>query len=538
MKAAWTATLAAGAMLLALAAPASGAIVINEVESDGAADFIELYNTGAGAVDIGGYVVKDDNNANSDTIAGGTMLAAGAHRAVLTTFGLGSGDQARLFAPGDLVTPIDSYTWTSHAAATYGRCPDGTGAFTGTNAPTPDAANDCPVVASPWPGSGTIGLASAAGVFGSNLSGLVYQASGTSAPGVLWAVRNGPSELYRLVWDGTKWVPDPANGWGAGKTLVFPAGGGIPDAEGVTVAAGDANGVYVSIERDDSVGGTSRPGVLRYDVTAAGTTLTATREWNLTANLPGLPANGGLEAITWVPDDVLVAKGLIDEVTGVAYDPAAYPGHGAGLFLVGVEETGQVVAYALDQGAATFTRIAAFPSGFPKIMALDFEAETGLLWAVCDDSCSGRHATLDIAQTGPSDGKYVVKSTYERPAGMANLNNEGFAITPRAECASGLKPVYWADDSNTGGNALRSGTLGCVDPPAGSTPPADTPPVTPPATPPATPPSNPPATPRDTTRPSLSRVSATRRSVAFRLSEAARVTVTIERRAGRRFRRV
>ena len=33
---------------------------------------------------------------------------------------------------------------------------------------------------------------------------------------------------------------------------------------------------------------------------------------------------------------------------------------------------------------------------------------------------------------------------------MANLNNEGFAIAPRAECVNGLKPVFYTDDSNTG----------------------------------------------------------------------------------------
>ena len=63
-------------------------------------------------------------------------------------------------------------------------------------------------------------------------------------------------------------------------------------------------------------------------------------------------------------------------------------------------------------------------------MDLEFEPETGHLWAVCDDTCNGRSATLDIAQTGANAGKFVVTNVYERPAGMPNLNNEGFAITP------------------------------------------------------------------------------------------------------------
>ena len=31
---------------------------------------------------------------------------------------------------------------------------------------------------------------------------------------------------------------------------------------------------------------------------------------------------------------------------------------------------------------------------------------------------------------------------------MPNLNNEGFAIAPQAECVNGLKPVFYADDTN------------------------------------------------------------------------------------------
>ena len=61
---------------LAVAMPAWGDVRINEVETEGA-DFIELYNTGAGAVDIGGYEIKDSNDANSFAVPGGTMIPAG-----------------------------------------------------------------------------------------------------------------------------------------------------------------------------------------------------------------------------------------------------------------------------------------------------------------------------------------------------------------------------------------------------------------------------------------------------------------------------
>ena len=319
-----------------------------------------------------------------------------------------------------------------------------------------------PASGSVWPGGSTVSFADGVNVFGENLSGLAYQPSGSSAPGVLWAVRNSPSTLFRLIYDGTKWKPDTANGWSAGKRLRYPAGTGNPDAEGVTLAVGDPNGVYVATERDG--GGSSRPAVLRYDVSSAALTLNATRDWNLTANLPGLGSNTGPEAITWVPDDFLVANGFIDESSSAAYNPASYPNHGAGLFFVGIEQDGRIIAYALNQTTNAFTRVASIPSGFPKVMALEYEPDDSRLWAVCDNSCNGQHATLEIAQSGLADGRFAVTDTFQRPAGMANLNNEGFAIAPHAECLGGVKPVLWSNDANTDNHALRAGTLNCTAP--------------------------------------------------------------------------
>jgi hypothetical protein len=290
-----------------------------------------------------------------------------------------------------------------------------------------------------------------------------------------------PVDAHRLVYDGKQWTPDTANDWANGKTLVYPNGGGVPDSEGVTLAAGDANGIYVSVEHDDSGGNgnTSRPGVLRDEVTAPGATLTATDDFNLTADLPGLGKNAGLEAVTWVPDALLVAKGLIDESTGKKYDPSIYANHGQGLFFVGVEQNGEVIAYALNRVAGTYDRVATIASGFPNVMELTYEPDTGQLWAVCDNDCDGRAATLEIAPTG----HFEITHVYERPAGMPNINNEGFAIAPNAECVDNLKPVFYADDSNDAGHALRIGAIKCAGrEPQTSPEPAPTPIPTPEAT--------------------------------------------------------
>jgi hypothetical protein len=67
------------------------------------------------------------------------------------------------------------------------------------------------------------------------------------------------------------------------------------------------------------------------------TTLTAMEEWDLTKDLPAVDQNLGLEGITFISDDFLLSKKFVDEVHGKVYDPNDYPGHGNGLFFVGLE---------------------------------------------------------------------------------------------------------------------------------------------------------------------------------------------------------
>lgn len=459
------------------AAPASAAasdVKINEVESNGGTpgDWIELYNAGSTPVDISGFKVLDNDNTHIPaTIPPGTSLAPGGFYIVEESalgFGLGGADSARLFA-ADGVTIIDSYSWTAHAASTYGRCPDGSGSFSATTS-TKAAANNCgpapttTTIPSPmglaWPGGSGVAVADPANALGGNVSGLTYEGSGTAAAGTLWAARNGPGSIYRLLNVGGTWQSDTANGWGAGKGLRYPDGTGEPDAEGITMGGlSSAAGLFVGAERNNAANSVSRNSILRFDANAAGATLTGTNEWNLTADLPTTGANLGIEAVTWIPDSYLTGQSFLDETTAAAYNPATYPNHGSGLFLVGLESQPSLYLYALDLTGSGFTRIATIGSGFAGVMALEFDHDLQQLWVVCDDGCTGRGSTFGVNST---TGKFAKVSTFERPTGMANLNNEGFAVAPNSECAAGVKPVFWSDDANTGGNAIRSGTVTCT----------------------------------------------------------------------------
>ncbi len=192
---------------------------------------------------------------------------------------------------------------------------------------------------------------------------------------------------------------------------------------------------------------------------AAGASLTASMEWSLTADIPPTGANLGLEAITWVPDTYLVSHNFFDEHAQHTYNPAEYANHGTGLLLVGVEGSGTVYAYALDQAGGGFTKVATIASSFPAIMELQFDRDLNELWAVCDNTCNGQHALLRV---DPATGRFGVAFTFNRPAGMPNYNNEGFAIAPATECAADRKPVYWADDGEDLGVSIRSGTIPCT----------------------------------------------------------------------------
>lgn len=448
----------------------SSTVKINEVESDGTVDFIELFNPGTTAADISGFKLIDSGSiAGAFIFPNGTILAPGAFLVLNQnapgsfTFGLSSGDSARLFSP--IETLIDTYTWTAHAPTTYGRCPDGTGPFVPTLKPTPGAAN-CPTLpaAENWPGNDAVVTVDEVGLATTNMSGLIYEAG---TPDVLWAVRNDDGTLFRLVFNGTNWVNDTANSWGAGKLLRYPGGTGDPDAESVTYAAGgSAAGMFVSTERNNAASGTSRPAILQFDPTAAGAELTAVREWNLTANLPGLGANLGLEAIAWVPDAFLTTNGFWDESLNKAYSPADYPLHvGGGLFFVGVEANGNIYTYALNSDS-TFTRISGVASGLPSVMGFEFDRELGEFWAWCDNSCVGflnQSVLLEIGATG----RLGPTHRFERPEGLsgaaapAGQNVEGFAVTPQSHCVDNRKPAFWADDNDTNGHSIYQGTVDC-----------------------------------------------------------------------------
>jgi hypothetical protein len=313
----------------------------------------------------------------------------------------------------------------------------------------------------PWPGTDTVITVDDAGAFASNLSGLSYQPATATDPAVLWAIQNGPSKLYRLLWNGTTWESDPTSDWGAGKTIHYLDGTGDPDSEGVTKAEFADTSIYVSTERNNDDNQVNRFSVLRYDTTAGGTDLTALNDWELTPDLPAMGINLGLEAITYVPDTALVAGGFFDESKNAPYDPASYPDHGPGLFFVGLESNGVIYGYALNHADNSFTRVATFASGQVSIMDLSYDRDVGYLWAQCDNTCGNKATvfTLDTLASSPTAGHFQIDRVFDRPDSLPNSNNEG--IAPESECIAGQKHFFWSDDNALDMHSIRRGSIPC-----------------------------------------------------------------------------
>jgi len=119
------------------------AIVLNEIDATN--DNIEIFNGSAGAIDLSGWVLTDDNveadyDATVDTaelvFGPGTTLAAGAYLVVGVGFGPGQhpfglglgGDSITLLDPAGGVTIIDQVTYgAAEATVSYCRQPNGPG---------------------------------------------------------------------------------------------------------------------------------------------------------------------------------------------------------------------------------------------------------------------------------------------------------------------------------------------------------------------------------------------------------------------------
>ena len=439
-------------------------VVINEVQSDdpnGGADWVELANPTAEALDISGLVMKDNKDKDPYTIPEGTKIPANGFLVIYQDdsgkngfmFGLGKGDSIRLFEGEE---QIAATTWPegTHTNPTWGLYPDVNGSsYQNTLEATLGAANKfagIPDVIA-WPGSSEVKIFDTASTFLEDSSGLDF------ANGKLYAVDNGTATFW--VMDASKnGTLTFADGFEQGKRVCFKkdandAEAKGPDAEGITV---DGRGmVYLASERDNSNKGVNYDTILMVDPNAGGTRLVAQKEWDLTSSLPQVSANMGIEAVEWVANADVNGK-LVDQNTGKVFDSTAYPNAVSdGVFFVALEDNGHVYAYILNKDE-TAVQIADIDSKLGGAMALDYDTYEKKLWVAADDGYDNRMAQITL------NGTVNPKIIHVTPAaGVDNkANNEGFAIADAEYTVSGQRPVYRFCDGVTSG-ALTINYLNC-----------------------------------------------------------------------------
>ncbi len=135
---------------------ADSSLVINEIvakskddNDETLPDWVEFYNPGS-SIEIGGYLLRDENDENAFAFPDGTVIGSGEYFVIEKDesgefgfpFGLGKADSVRLFNDADEL--IDSAVWDdgdSPEAASWGRIPNGQGDFKTLYTPTKGSEN-------------------------------------------------------------------------------------------------------------------------------------------------------------------------------------------------------------------------------------------------------------------------------------------------------------------------------------------------------------------------------------------------------------
>jgi hypothetical protein len=68
---------------------------------------------------------------------------------------------------------------------------------------------------------------------------------------------------------------------------------------------------------------------------------------------------------------------------------------------------------------------------------------------------------IDTRPGSATLGTFIIRRGFERPSGMANLNNEGFTMATESTCSAGFKATFYADDDSDAGHAIRRGSIPC-----------------------------------------------------------------------------
>ncbi len=171
---------------------------------------------------------------------------------------------------------------------------------------------------------------------------------------MLWATNNLSAPAVSVAEERRSLRAGHVQWLGLRQTATLPERPGHARRGGVTLAATSAAGVYVRRTRH---GQSVREPTVRVALRREGRRSDSDRDSRVEphrALARGRREREVWKRVTWAADSLLTAHHFFDESKARVYVPSDYGEHGAGLFLVGVEETGKVYAFALnhESGAA------------------------------------------------------------------------------------------------------------------------------------------------------------------------------------------
>ena len=275
-------------------------LVINEVAATGDPnDWFELHNTGSDTIDLTGVTLSDDPTDPAKAVfEAGTEIEAGAYMLWEVTdegfgFKLGGDEEFYIYDPqGNEIDGVDWDEGESPAGRSFGRFPNGTGAFKTLNTPTPGAANVDNDPDAPTCGDGVVEGDEVCD--GADLAGATCESEGFAGGTLLCA-----TECDRL--DTTMCEAD--SGGGVVINEVTSAGDDLIELYNASDAAIDIGGWYIV---DDGWDAAAPDPTHRYDF-PAGTELAAGAYLVLTKDVEHPFGVGGNDAIiVYDADDMVV----------------------------------------------------------------------------------------------------------------------------------------------------------------------------------------------------------------------------------------
>jgi hypothetical protein len=267
--------------------------------------------------------------------------------------------------------------------------------------------------------------------FHEDLSGVCWN---PFAP-ALWVCRNGGPGGSK-VW---KLVPNGANAFQVGTVAGQRAEWtNFGDCEALAIASfAEPNAIYTLDEGTNSI--------QEWDLSAPAAVLR--RTWTVTAHVPAYAGGLGLEGLTFVPNEALVAGGFV----GSDGQPKKSKLGMNALAFVGHQNGGHVYVFDLNRATGAFAFVGKYATSDPELAELSFDPTLGAVFAWHGD---GRNDLELLALGSTSFGairKFTRLVTYDFPLAT---NDEGFTTQWSPQGCGGERGAFVTTDDG-GATSLR-----------------------------------------------------------------------------------